>query len=297
MASGKKKKTRFSSTVLRRAVAWGLKRARREASLSQADVASALGCRVPKVSLMESGQRAVQTSDLKILLNLYNIPQHERETWLEAAKCAHKKGWWERDDIHSLPEWLKHFIGLEQGAETLRSYQPGVIHGLLQTEEYAAAIARQTAKPVSEQMVRRNVEQKLRRQRVLDHDTDPLEVRAIIDESALRRVVGGHDVMQAQLGHLATIASQKPNVEIQILPLDRPGAFATSYGAFTILTLGWDTDPVVYIEQRTAAIFLDAIDETDAYAMLFEQLREVALSPDDSLSQIQRNEEFHSRET
>jgi hypothetical protein len=259
--------------------------------MSQAGVADALGCRVAKVSMMEGGQRTVQESDLGMLFDLFDVPEADHESWLAATRYSREKGWWERDGRDVLPDWLMRYIGLEQGAMTLRSYQPGVVPALLQTEAYAAALVRQSH-PVSEGMVDRRVAHGVRRREVLDHDTDPLKMSAIIDESALRRVVGSRTIVLEQLEHLAQVADEKANVTVRVVPLDRGGAFAANLGAFAILQLPWG--PLVYLEKRTAGVALESLAETDAYALLFLQLHELALSPADSIDLIKRTRDLHS---
>src|SRR6266545_3780154 len=179
-----------SPTVSRRWLAREMKRLREEAGFSQARVAKALGCQVPKISLMENEQRPVHDDDLKKLLVLFDVPADDHPQYLAEAANAHKKAWWERYDDYTMPEWLATFVGLEQGAERLRAYQPALIHGLLQTSEYATGIYRGLTGDWSEERIRRYVQLRRRRQQILLRDVDPPDLWVILDEAALRHVVG-----------------------------------------------------------------------------------------------------------
>jgi transcriptional regulator with XRE-family HTH domain len=284
-----------SPTVWRRWLAFEMKRMRQRAGLSQADIARVLGSQVPKISLMEKGRRNVQRRDLEKLLPLFDVPQEHWDNYFTAADNAHKKGWWEIYDDRSVPGWQKRFIGLEQGAERIRTYQPAVLPGLFQTPEYAAAILQRTAPYSSQAKIEQLVEVRTHRQLALWRDVHPLRLSAIVDEAALRRVVGSRDVMRAQVEHLATVVAQCEHVDFRVVPFSRGGAYEAAYGAFVILTFGWPTDPgVVYIEHPKNAEFLETLDATEDYSALFQGLEELALSSDQSVEMLRASvDEFN----
>jgi transcriptional regulator with XRE-family HTH domain len=273
-------------------MAFELRRQRQEAGLSQADVAKVLDCQVPKVSLTEKGQRNVQEDDLHKLLELYQVPEDRRQHYITAARNMRKKGWWERYGQHTMPPWLEPYVGLEQGAERLRAYQPSIIYGLLQTPEYAAAVLRRTVPATSSERVDRLVELRMQRQQALWRATDPLRLSVVMDEAALRRVVGGDEIMHAQLERIVDVAGEHRHITVQIVPFGR-GAYETTYGPFSILSFPWPTDRkgvydpgLVYVELRTRAEYLDAVPDIDLHSQVFEQLCSLALPPDESVDMI-----------
>jgi transcriptional regulator with XRE-family HTH domain len=278
-----------SPTVWRRWLAFEMRRLRQRAGLSQGEIAKVLGSQVPKISLMEKGRRHVQRRDLEKLLPLFEVSQDRWDNYFAAAEKAHKKGWWEIDREHTIPGWLQHYIGLEQGAQRLRTYHPAIFPGLLQTPEYAAAILHYLWISRSEAAIEQMVEVRMRRQHAIRRDDDPVRLWTIVDEAALRRMVGRREIMRAQLEHVAAEVERYDHVRLQIMPFDRPGAYEAAYGAFTILTFGWLTDPgVVYLERPWDAQFLESLAATDEYSTLFRRLSDLALSPDKSTEMLHR---------
>ena len=281
--------TRTSSpTVSRRWIALELKRLRHDAGLSQAEVAKVLQCQVPKVSLIESAQRNVQDDDLETLLKLFEVPESRRAQYVDAAKNGRKKAWWERYEDQVIPDWLEQFVGLEQGAERLRSYQSAVIHGLLQSEDYSTALL-QSSPMLSEERIQQLIDVRIHRQSALYRESDPLQLSAVMDETALRHVVGGGDVMREQLEHLIKTAEDHENITIQLIPFDRGNAFQAAYGSFAILSFPWRNDPgMVYVEHRAGAFYLDSMREIDEYSRIFDHLQTLALTPEESLESLRR---------
>lgn len=279
-----------SPTVWRRWLAFEIKRMRQKAGLSQAAVAMAIGSQVPKVSLIESGQRNIREKDLDKLLRLFEVPEHLWDDYFTAAKRAHEKGWWEiYDDEHTLPDWLQQFIGLEQGAQRLRTYEPAVFPGLLQIPEYAYTVLHGTSPAFSQAKIERLVEVRIRRQEALLRDNKPLRFSAIVDEAVLRRVVGNSEIMRSQLQHVTSVVRQYDNIGLQVVPFSGGGAYEATYGAFAILTFGWLTDPgVVYLERPSNAEFLESLAGTDEYSVLFQRLCDLALSPSQSVEMLQQ---------
>jgi transcriptional regulator with XRE-family HTH domain len=286
--------TRTSSpTVSRRWIALELKRLRHDAGLSQAEVAKVLRCQVPKISLMESAQRNVQDADLDKLLALFEVPDNRRSQYFDAAKNGRKKAWWERYEDHVIPDWLEQYVGLEQGAERLRSYQSAIVHGLLQTEDYIGALLK-SSPTVSEERIQQIVDVRLHRQGALSRASDPLQMWAVMDEAVLRQVVGSHKIMQAQLEYLVDVAAEQSNITIQVLPFDRGAAYEAGYGSFTVLSFPWRNDPgVVYVENRSGAFCLESLRDVDAHSRIFDHLQALALSPEDSLGMLRDAAKAH----
>jgi hypothetical protein len=141
--------------------------------------------------------------------------------------------WWQSySDV--TPNWLQRYLGLEETAAVIRTYEAQWLPGLLQTEAYADAMIRLGTYSQRDDDVARRVQLRLQRQQVLTR-SDPPKLWAIIDEAALRRPVGGREVMRDQLEALAALVMKSSNVTIQVVPLaagGHPGA-GTS---FTILS-------------------------------------------------------------
>jgi transcriptional regulator with XRE-family HTH domain len=276
-----------SPTVWRRWLAFELKRKRQRAGLSQAEIARVLGSQVPKISLMEAGRRNVQRRDLEKLLPLFDVPEEHWDNYFTAAENAHKKGWWEIYRGPTMPDWLQYFIGLEQGAERIRTYQPAVFPGLFQTAGYATAVLQYFWGTRTQAAIEEMVEVRIRRQEALWRNENPLNMWAIVDEAALRRVIGSPETMREQVEHLARIAEENDHITLQVVPFDSAATLDAVYGGFTTLTFGWPTDPgVVYIEHPWNAEFLESLSDIEQYSVLFARLRELALSPAESIEML-----------
>jgi transcriptional regulator with XRE-family HTH domain len=276
-----------SPTVWRRWLASELRRMRSEAGLEQKQVAHALRCTVTKVSYFENAQRPVVPRDLdEILLPLYSVPEERWPMYLDAADAARHKGWWETYDEDVLPEWFVRFVGFEQGASELRTYEPQFVAGLLQTPGYTAALMRGSHADLGEDQIARSVDLRARRQTVVFRDANPLRCWVVLDEAALRRAAGGPRIMQAQLQHLVE-AAQRGNVTVQVLPFRR-GAHPGIGSGFTILTFPWPTDPgVVYVESGwSAGVYLEEPHEIEDHRQIFERLCALSLDPDASIGMM-----------
>ncbi len=187
----------------------------------------------------------------------------------------------------SIPTEYANYISLEAAACGIKRYDLLLIHGLLQTEDYARAVIRSglmSLAPAHE--IDRRVEVRLTRQEVLRR-ADPLHLWVVFDEAALRRVVGGPEVMRAQCRHLLE-QSDRPNVTIQVLP-NSAGAHPGAVGAFSILEFPGRYDPsVVYVETMASSLYVEEDADVHRYALAYDQLRAMALGPDESLEMISR---------
>lgn len=187
---------------------------------------------------------------------------------------------------HSVPGWLGHLASLEQGAAELRAWESLVVHGLLQTSDYATAVEIADVTARSPDAVAERVRTRLARQAALHRD-DPLRLHVVLDESVLLRVAGSREVMAAQLDHLAEMA-ERPNVTIQILPLTA-GRFSAAFGAFSLFIQPGATEPYMAVsEDRAGPHYLDRPHELEAHTALFTHLSTVALDPDSTIDLIRR---------
>ncbi|WP_422751925.1 helix-turn-helix domain-containing protein [Micromonospora sp. WMMD708] len=231
-----------------------------------------------KISRMELGRVGFKERDVADLLTLYGVTAvQEREALLKLARDANSPGWWHRyGDV--LPGWFQSYLGLEAAAALIRSYEVQFVPGLLQTPEYARSVVLLGHRGAAVDEVDRRVELRMQRQQVL-HRADPPQLWAVIDEAALRRPIGGPQVMHGQLTALIE-ATRSSHVRLQIIPFDA-GGHAAAGGAFTILRFGDDDLPdIVYIEQLTSALYLDKREDLDYYAAAMERLCVEATPPE-----------------
>lgn len=245
-----------------------LLRLREAAGLSTDDVATQLDWSKAKVSRIETGRNRVSPSDVRLLLDVYGRDdERERQSLIALAREARKQGWW-----HNYPDVIASpYVGFEAESVALRAYQTQLIPGLLQTEAYLRALLRSVRPAVPEAEMDRRVAARMARQEILSKEDAP-QVWVILDETVLRRSVGGPDVMGGQLRHLAEMA-ESPNVTLQVLPFEA-GSHSAMGVPFVILDFEDEMcASVVYLEHLTGELYLD--DETDIarYSLVFDYLR------------------------
>ena len=230
-----------------------LRRLREEAEISREDAATEVRSSASKISRIELGRTAIKTRDLTDLLALYRVSDEaERESMLALSRHGSAPGWWACHG-DAVPAWVKPYLGLEQAARLIRSYDVQFVSGLLQTPDYARAVfgLRSGSAGSAGERAERQLAVRMRRQEIL-HRADPPHLWAVIDEAALRRPVGGTAVMRAQVEHLLEM-NQLRHVNIQVLPF-RAGSHAV--GPVILLRFAEDQLPdVVYLEQLTSASY------------------------------------------
>ncbi|GAA4807228.1 helix-turn-helix transcriptional regulator [Actinomycetospora chlora] len=268
-------------TVLRIMLGQQLRGLRERAGISRDAAGDRIRGSHAKISRLENGRTGFKERDVSDLLSLYGVDDAgEREVLLALTRRANTPGWWHRyGDL--LPSWFETYVGLEQAATQIRTYEPQFVPGLLQTEAMARHVTTLGHATMSAEDVERRVEFRLRRQRVLDGDPDgePLTLWAVVDEAALRRLTGGPEVMRAQVEHLIEL-SERRNVVIQMVPFHL-GGHAGAGGPFSILRFPRESQvpDVVYLEQLTSALYLDKRADVDDYQATMELLCVQALSP------------------
>ena len=272
-----------SPTVRRRRLALELRRLREAARLTCEEVAEHLECSASKISRVETGRVSVSPRDVRDMLELYGVPPPQRDSLVQLARDSRQKGWWHAysDTIH--PQFAT-YVGLESAASEIRVYEVNLIPGLLQTEDYARAILKAGTMNGSHEDVERRVALRMARQPALIRD-DPPMLWTVLDEAALRRRVGGAELMRAQLEHVLELSGLK-NVAMQVIPFGA-GAHPAMGRPFVILVFPEriDTD-VVYLEDLTSAFYLENVDEVDRYNVFFNHLRATALSFEDSAALV-----------
>jgi transcriptional regulator with XRE-family HTH domain len=264
-----------------------LRRLREEAEISQEDAGTAIRSSASKISRMELGRIPIKARDLTDLLTLYgDTDEAERMSMLALSSDGSVPGWWQAYG-DAVPAWVKPYLGLEQAARLIRSYDVQFVSGLLQTPEYARAVFSLPGASPGER-AERQLAVRMRRQEIL-HRADAPHLWAVIDESALRRPVGGTAVMRAQIEHLLEI-SRLRHVNIQVLPFRVVGHAVG--GPVILLRFAGDQLPdVVYLEQLTSAIYPSSPSDLTYYWDLLNQLATEADPPIASsmiLDQIRR---------
>jgi transcriptional regulator with XRE-family HTH domain len=263
--------------VRRRILGAALRRFRKEAGCTLDDAARILDCRRSKISRIETGQRGIRGTDLRELLAEYGVDDPRRDALLSLARRPRRDGWWQSAS-HVRGAAYAGFTELGGAGTSVGTYDAQVLPGLVQTRDYAQAIAVASLVKESQEEREQFVQVRLAQQHVLTRDQHPLPFWAVLSEGALRQMVGGRDVMRAQLRHLVDIGDRQRNVSLQVLPF-AAGAHAATSGPFVIITFPGAPDlAVVYLEGHTGGIYLDGEDEVARYTLAFEHLRATALS-------------------
>jgi transcriptional regulator with XRE-family HTH domain len=272
-----------SPTVRRRRLALELRRLREAARLTCEEVAERLECSASKISRVETGRVSVSPRDVRDMLEIYGVPEDQRESLVQLARDSRQKGWWHAYSDTIQPQFAT-YLGLESAASEIRIYEVSLIPGLLQTGDYARTVIGAGMVNSAYEDIERRVELLMARQPALTR-ADPPKLWAVLDEAALRRRVGGGGLMRLQLEYLLEMASL-PNVAVQVIPFGG-GAHPAMGRPFVILVFPErvDTD-VVYLEDLTSALYVEDVEEVDRYNVFFNHLRATALSFDDSSALI-----------
>ncbi|WP_406096608.1 helix-turn-helix domain-containing protein [Streptomyces sp. NBC_01013] len=279
-----------SPTARRRRLAIELKKLREESGFTCNHVGRELDWSGSKVNRLETGLGRVQPSDVDALCRFYGTSTELRDLLKSFAKESKTKGWWHGHG-EAVPAWFSVYVGLEQAASDLRSYQGEFIPGLLQTPEYATELSRASADRTEDE-IGNLVDVRMRRQQLLTSTPSP-DLWTVIHESVLRHVVGNRSTMAAQINHVLGVTALR-NVTVQVLPFDA-GAYPAT-GPFTILGFPEQEDPdVVYREGLTDSVYLEAVADVSLYTKAFDHLRALALGPERSVSLMRAILKEHDR--
>jgi len=273
-------------TMLRVALGSKLRRLREASRVTREVAGYVIRGSSSKISRMELGRVSFKERDVADLLTLYGVTdEQERAAFLALACHANAPGWW-HDYGDVLPSWFETYLGLEQAASVIRIYEPALMPGLLQTEDYARAVIELRHLQACANDVERRVALRMARQKFLTQPGAP-DLWVALDEAAVCRPMGSRMVQRGQLQHLMEMA-QRPNITLQIVPLHVGGPAAVS-GAFTILRFAGPGLPdVVYLEHLASACYLDKERETVGYLALMDSLCVEAASPEVSISLLRR---------
>ncbi|TXS48184.1 helix-turn-helix domain-containing protein [Streptomyces sp. t39] len=262
-------------TVRRRRLGAELRRLRLDSGLKCTEVAERLMVSQPKISHMENGNRAISPRDVRDLCALYGVTdQQVVDALMEMAQESGQRGWWQA--YGDIPQSV--YLALETDATSLHTYGSTVIPSLLQTPAYALAVIEETIPLLTAEQAGSRLKARLRSQHRIFDPTRPLRLWAVLDESALRRVVGSPDVMREQLEHLHALGTE-PHITVQVLPYTA-GAHPGMSGQFSILRF---TDgpaaAVVHVDRFTSDLYLDKHSDVEHYGVLHDHLQHRALSP------------------
>jgi transcriptional regulator with XRE-family HTH domain len=277
----------------RRRLGAELRRLRNGAGMHLDEVAEALGCSTSKVSRLETGKGVPKASDVRGLIRLYGSPaEHEQETLLQLVRDSRAEGWWTTytDGVQSERFFLDEpgrYAALETDAVALRTFDFGILHGLLQIPDYTRAVLSAQLPHHSAQEIEQLVELRLRRQDRLRADV-PLRVTAVVDESVLFRVVGGPDVMAAQMRHLLDLM-ELPHLVVRVLPFSA-GHRRSHMGHFMLMEIPDDLgSDLVYIEGHAGASLLEGESDVDLYRDVFDDALARSLNADASREAVLTN--------
>ncbi|HEV3172138.1 MAG TPA: DUF5753 domain-containing protein [Actinocrinis sp.] len=273
-----------SSTVRRILLGSLLRRLRESKGIAMREAGYHIRATESKISRLETGKVSFKERDVADLLTFYGVlDEKERDQVLDLVREANTLGWW-----HSfgevLPPWFEAYVGLESAASVVRTYEVQFVPGLLQCPEYVSAVVSANRTLTTAELSRR-IELRMRRQETLERENGPV-LWVVLDEAALRRPIGGSEVMRTQIRYLIEQAG-RPNVTIQLLPYS-VGAHAAEGGAFTLLRFAEaDLPDVVYLEHLTGAQYIEKPDEVEQYARAMDRISVDALHPDATINALE----------
>ncbi|BCJ29828.1 helix-turn-helix transcriptional regulator [Actinocatenispora sera] len=269
---------RFSPTVRKRVLGLQLARLRRAAGLTSEKAADELGVGQGHLSQMEHAHRSVNKAQLLALLSIYKVDESKRAELMLLHQTLKQPAWWQGMGVPA-----GSYVDLEAAAARIRSFDHGVISGLLQTPEYSAEIIRRTDPDADEAVVSQRVSVRSQRSELL---ADGLKLWTVVDEGALRRIVADRGVMAAQVEHLADRAEQLPEVQVQVLTFDA-GAHVSMEGGFAVLEYE-DHPTLAYTEKWGQGNWLERGSEVDQASLRWDRLSAEALKPADSIKLLRK---------
>lgn len=274
-----------SPTVRRLRLGQELRLLRERQKLTGAKAAKELGWSPSKVSRIEAARTMPSADDIKAMVKLYRVDGDKFDELIGLLRDAEQRGWWE-DYEDALPEEYTRFLGLEAEAISQRSWEPNIVPGLLQTEDYAREVilSSRAISRITHSGVRSRVEVRLDRQRRVLHRPDPCRLTVVLDEAALMRRFGEPSVMREQMEHLLEM-SLLPHVGVHVLTMD--SLHPVNTGAFIHLQFA-AFDDVVYLEHLYTAHFVEDLERVAGYETAFEHIKAEALDEDESRVLIQR---------
>jgi transcriptional regulator with XRE-family HTH domain len=273
---------RSGTLVRRRQLARILRELRQRSGLTIEEAAPLLDFSPSKLSRIENAHQGVDVHVVRTMMDVFGVGGDRWNAILDLTREAGAKGWWRAYGLDD-----HGYVPLEADASAVREYAVNCLPGLLQTADYARALF-ESSGHVGSQAVRENdVAVRMIRQDRLRDPENPLTLDAVIEESALRRMIGGPDVMCAQLAHMVE-AAELDAVTVRVLPAD-VGAHHGVTGAFTILSFeGLGEPDIGYVEHPMGAVHIEKAEDVARGRLVFDHLRALALDPDESAALIER---------
>ncbi len=273
-------------TVRSRRVGAELRRLRDAAGATTAQAAELLSCSPAKISRIENGIVSARMVDLRLLLDRYGDQDQEHRAYLERlARESNKRGWWQ-DYGDTIPPYYADFIGLESDASYIKTWEPTIVPGLLQTPGYARAVMLANPAMVSPGKLENLISIRRERQARLEQSTDA-RLDAVIWEAALTTTVGSDEIQRGQLSRLLELMD-RPNISVQVLPLEA-GDQASMSGSFVMFSFGSERSvSTVFVDNLTSSQYLELDQELRGYTLVFDALRSAALSPTASATRIRQ---------
>jgi len=269
-------------TIRRVQLGIALRQLREAANMSRPEAAAAIKTSKSRIAAIELGRNVISYSELIVLVrNHYNGTEEQLATLEKVREEASTRGWW---STYGLPEWLAGYVGLEDGASSLRCVELELIPGLLQTEQYMRRLYTLRGARLSTREVERRIGARLQRQERLT-SADPLQLTAVVSEAALVRCARDESVAAGQLAQLLD-RGVLPNVELRILPFDL-GLHVGVSGPFSLLSFPDQLlGDAVYQEYAVGGDIIDKETVVSQMDTLFSELRSQALGSDESLTMI-----------
>lgn len=274
---------KFTATARLKRLGSALRALRVASDLTVEQVGESLHWSGSKVSRIETAKQIVSPDDVRELVTRYGLGPDEIEKYVAIARKAKERDWWQKyDDV--LPEWFEGYLGLEAEASKISTYESDLVPGLLQTEQYAAAVLGVFPLRTTPEEMERAVDLRRERQARLVEE-NPLILDAVISETVLRRPIGGPEVMRQQLAHLVSMV-ERPNITVRLLPFtaaEHPGI----NGAFSVLEFpDPDSGRIVTVETMTSTLYVERTRDVGTYRLAFDQIRSAALAPDETADMI-----------
>jgi transcriptional regulator with XRE-family HTH domain len=255
------------SVVVRRQLGSKLRELRLESGKKVADVVEAQIASRATMSRIEAGQTPVKMAIVMALCWLYGADRKTTDELVALAPGTQAEDWTQLYAQAVLPDWFGLYIGLEQTAASLRCFDPELVHGLLQTEDYARAVIGADPR-LTPDVVEERVRFRMARQQRLFARTPDLTI--ILGAAATSLVVGSPDVMSAQLAHINELVTSGA-AEVRVLPWS-VGAYPMR-GNFTILDFDHKEDPtVVYVEFAGGSRYVEPAEQVREYEVVFSDL-------------------------
>jgi transcriptional regulator with XRE-family HTH domain len=274
-----------SPTAVRRELGQRLRGLRLDMGMTVAEASSRVGFSQSRLTKIELGQGAKREDVFKLLDVYEETDPQQQASLLAMVRAGASKEWWE--GRRALPPKFGNYLGLESVAATLQAYDTTLVHGLLQTPDYARALLRAERPELLAHEIDRLVELRMRRQEILTRtDPPPPTVWSVMDEAVLRRQVGGRETMHAQLQRLIK-RGELPNVTLLVMP-DDLGAHAGLPGPFAILQFETGTRPVVYVDSQAGNLYLEKDDDLRRCQQTMNHILAAAPGPEQSLAFIRQ---------